>query len=245
MRQLTVVCLALFLSSGGRAVAQSASAANVVGATSAGAMMSVARVLSEQTWNPILDQKVQEAPAAASLGAAWKPADPRWKKARQALGARMTRIFDAYARSGEVTKYISAELGRIGPGPGVEGMVAALNGPARDAIVRTQAGSAFIVTVMTASPDGPAVGSPEWNGLLRGLRATFDERLGPSLPKDDGTHVAELQQLALSPAGQTLSRLWTFVISNATRQLNTAVNLMILDDRVAIDRDVAAAVAGR
>ena len=51
-------------------------------------MTAVARLVTEETWNPGPDKRVQESPAASGLGAAWKPADPRWQKRRGRGSAR-------------------------------------------------------------------------------------------------------------------------------------------------------------
>jgi len=211
--------------------------------TSASSMLAVARLITEETWNPILDRRIQDAPAARGLGDAWRPSDPRWQKARGALGARMTRILEAYARSDEIAGHVQSEVERIGAGPGLDAAVAALSGPAGAAVVREQARVTFIVTMMTATPNGPKIGSPEWNTRMGELAKTF-ERIGPSLPPDDGSHAAELKALNTGPAAAVLSRLWSFAIANATRQLTTALNLMLFDNQAAIDRAVASAVGG-
>ena len=127
------------------------------------------------------------------------------------------------------------------PNADLERAVAALQGAAGASIVRHQARQAYIVQHGTA-PNGPAIGSPEWNAILRDLGKEFDDRVGPKLPPDDGTHLADVEKLAATPAWGALSRVWTFGLSNATRQLNTALNLMLFDDREAIEHDIAAAV---
>ena len=50
------------------------------------------------------------------------------------------------------------------------------------------------------------------------------------------------ERLASGRVAKVLSRAWVFAIANATRQMNTALNLMIADDQTAIDRDVASAI---
>jgi len=95
---------------------------------------------------------------------------------------------------------------------------------------------------MTARPDGPKIGSPEWNRQLGDLGKQFDASVGATLPPEDGSHKPELEKLATGPIATPLSRIWMFAVSNAQRQLTTALNLMVFDDGAAIDRDVAAAI---
>lgn len=217
--------------------------AKVITVTSSRAMIAVAQGLTEATWNPILDKRVQQSPAAAVLGAAWTPSDARWKKARAALAARVTRLFDSYARSGEIDGFVEAEVGRMGVTSDLDRAIAALQGAASPSVVRLQARQAYIVQHETGNPaNRPAIGSPEWNKQLADFGKEFDDRVAPKLAPDDGSHVADAEKLAATPAWSALARVWTFAISNGTRQLNTALNLMMFDDKEAIERDIAAAI---
>jgi hypothetical protein len=247
MRQPLIICFALLMLSGTQGVAQRAAAppSGVIAAKFAAPMIAVGRSIIEERWNPILDRSVQNSPAAQGLGRAWSPSDPRWQKARKALGARMTRIIAAYATSGEVNKYIDADLVRIGPGPDLDATIAALHGPASDAIVRSESSTQFIVATMSETRNGPKIGSPEWLAQLAALTKKFNEELGSAMPKDDGTHAVELEKIASGPVHMLLQRVCGFAVSNVVRQLQTATNLMLVDDMDAINRDVADAVAGR
>jgi hypothetical protein len=226
--------------------AQKASAAATIVKTSAGPMFTVARLLMEDTWNPLLDRRIQGSPAAAPLGAAWKPSDTRWQQARAALGARMTRILTAYAGSNELKKHIEAEVGRIGEGADLETAVAAINAPMGAALIRQQAKKTYIVYAMSAGgplKPGPSIGSPEWLKQLNELDRQFDERAGTNVPTDDGTHKADVEKFyATRPLSEVLRRIWDFGVDNATRQLNTSLNLMLFDNQDAIEKDIAAAV---
>jgi hypothetical protein len=244
-RRLFLVCLALIVrpAPGAAQKTPAVAAATTIVKTSSAAMLAVAQAVVEDTWAPILDRRVQESPAANRLGAAWKPADPRWQNARVALGARMALVMDRYARSNEVAGHVAAEVGRIGPGPDLDATVAALTGPAGAALVRQEAKKEFIVNRMTARPDGPKIGSPDWNRQLGDLGKQFDASAGAKLPPDDGSHKAELEKLATGPVANTLSRIWMFAVSNAQRQMTTALNLMVFDDQAAIEHDVEAAIS--
>jgi hypothetical protein len=241
---LLLVCLAVMLPAAPARAQKTAptAAATVMTKTCAAAMLAVAQAMVEDTWTPLLDNRIQASPAAAALGADWKPSDPRWRKAREALGGRMALIFDRYARSNELAGHIATEIGRIGAGPDLDAAIAAVTGAAGPALVRHFAKREFIVLSMSDRPDGPKVGTPEWNTRLGDLGRRFDARVGAGLGTDDGSHAAEVEKLATGPAAALLSRLWMFGISNAQRQLNTALNLMVFDDQAAIDKAVAAAV---
>ena len=251
MRTSVLVCLALlFVQSTGTAQNAPPSAATAAAATfvstSAGAMFTVARLLTEDTWNPLFDKRIQEAPSARSLGAAWKPSDARWQKARAALGARAARLLAAYKGSTELQGHIETEVGRLGQSKDLDAAIAALKGPAGPAIVRQQAKMTYIVRALTAEgprANGPEPGSAEWNKQLADSGKQFDDRAGTDVPADDGTHKADLEKiLANRPVADVLRRVWDFGVSIATRQLKTGLNLMMFDDQAAIEKDIAAAI---
>jgi hypothetical protein len=226
--------------------AQKTPAAAAIVTTSAGPMFTVARLLVEDTWSPLLDKRIQESPAARQLGAAWKPSDMRWQQARAALAARMTHILTAYAGSNELTKHIEAEVGRIGQSHDLDTALAAIKAPAGAAIIRQQAKKTYIVHAMSAggpASSGPAIGSPEWNTQLKDMGRRFDDRAGTNVPADDGTHKAEVEKFyQTGPPSEVLRRIWDVGVDNATRQLNIALNLMVFDNQGAIEKDVAAAI---
>ena len=243
---LLVVCLTTFLPPMGPGVSQKTAApATVVESTSAAAMTAVARAITEEKWNPMLDERVQQSPAASALGAAWKPSDPRWQKARAALGARMTGLIESYTKSTQISGHIQTSAGRLPASADRDAMVAGLTGPVGPALIRQQAKTTFIVQSLSYNPKGPPVGSPEWTKQMADAGKWFDERVGPALPPDDGTHRAEMEKIFLSPVREQLRQVWDFVISNATRQFDTGMNLMLFDNQTMIERDIAKAVGGR
>jgi hypothetical protein len=211
-------------------------------------MLAVARMLVEDTWIPLLDQRIQQSPAARSLGAAWTPADARWQKARAALGARMARLFEAYAKSPEIAHTIGEEIGKIGASPNLDAAMAALKGPAGPAIVRQQAQTTYVVQASTAggpNRPGPEIGSAEWSAQLRDMRRRFAERAGSDIPADDPARKADVEKLfAARDVREVLRRVWDAGVSTGQRQMNTGLNLMVFDDQQAIERDVAAAIGG-
>lgn len=246
MRPFSVVCLVVLLASVVGEAQNTPPAAAAFVSTSAVPMFTVAKLLVEDTWNPLLDRRIQQSPAAQPLGAAWAPSDARWQKARAALGARMTKILTAYAAADELTGHVEAEVGRIGQSKDLDAVVAALKGPAGRAIVRQEAKKSYIVHAMSAggpAAKGPEIGSPEWNTQLNDLGKRFDERAGTNVPADDGSHKTDVEQFYASrPLAEVLRRVWDFGVDNATRQMGTALNLMIFDDEAAIEKDVAVAV---
>lgn len=237
------VCLMLVLCAapGHAQRTTTASAAAALDKTSSASVLAVARLIAEDTWNPLLDKRVQQSPAGRPFGAAWTSADPRWQKARAALGARMTKILTAYATSNQIGRAFHEEADRIGAGPDLDGAMAALGGPPANSVVRAQARQAYIVSTMTARPDGPAAGTPTWQARLKELGQQFDQRAGLDVPPNDPARAPDVEKLASGQAWRTLSRIWTFALSNATRQIDTAMNLMLFDDQADIERDIAAA----
>src|ERR1700674_3651486 len=83
-------------------------AAALVAATGEAPMLAVARLLTEEKWKPVLDRIIQGAPAAAPLGLRWAPANAPWQKARTSLGARVTKVLDAYPQSGDLVATLEA-----------------------------------------------------------------------------------------------------------------------------------------
>ena len=238
-----VACLVMSVALGAQK-APPAAAAFVT--TSSGSMFTVSRLLVEDTWIPLLDKRIQESPAARGLGASWQPSDPRWQKARAALGARMSKIFAAYQGSNELQNHIETEVGKIPAGKDLDAAVAAIKGPAGAAIIRQQAKRTYIVHAMTAdgpAAKGPAIGSPEWNTQMREMDKRFDVRAGSGVPADDPARKADVEKLfADRGVAEVLRRVWDFGVGNATRQLNTALNLMVFDDQDAIEKEIAAAI---
>jgi hypothetical protein len=243
-RSLFLVCLALVLRPlpGSAQKTPASAAASTIAKTSGPAMLAVAQAIVADTWNPLLDRRVQESPAAGRLGAAWKPSDPRWQKARESLARRMAQVMDRYAQSQEIAGHVAAEVGRVGAGPDLDAIVAALNGPLGPALVHEEAKKEFVVDMMSAKPDGPKIASPEWTRQLGELSKQFEARVGPKLAPADTAHTEEAQKLLSGSTGGTLTRIWMFVVSNAKRQMTTGLNLMVFDDQDAIERDIAAAI---
>jgi hypothetical protein len=244
-RTFLVVCLGLLISPAPGVAQKTPSAAATAVTTSAAPMFTVTRLLVEDTWNPLLDQRIQESQAGRGLGTAWKPSDARWQKARASLAARMTRLLTAYQGSHEIESRIEAEVGTIGQSKDLDDVIAALRGPAGAAIVRQQAKQTYMIHAMLAggpSPNGPAIGSPEWSAHLREMGTRFEERAGADVPADDGTHKADVEKLyAARPTADVLRRIWDAGVDNAIRQLDTAMNLMLFDNQDAIEKDIAGA----
>jgi len=206
-------------------------------------MMAVARLLAEDTWGAVLDDAVQQAAPAERGGTGWGPEDAAWKQARAALGARLSRTVDAYERSGDLARRLAGAYGNLSPSLDRKSLAAALDGPGGAAIVRHEALSAYVAQSMSASPGGPAPGQPEWMTRYRSLKERFDARIGTDVPPDDGAHTAEALAFLSSRSGAALGTLWTNVVGGAQTAIDGAMNLMLFDDRDAIAKDLANAVA--
>jgi hypothetical protein len=206
-------------------------------------MTAVARLTAEQMWSPRFDQIVQHAPSAAALGPRWSKDSAAWQKARAALGARLVTLLDAFERTKPLPRDLDTELARLFPGADAVALAAALEKPEGGALVRYQARNEFVVDMMAAVPNGPKPGEPEWQSQYAEWVKTFDARIGTVVPRDDGRYVNEAGAFMGTPLGRTFGRLWMSVLGKASVAITGAVNLMLFDDREAIARDIAAAVA--
>ena len=63
------------------------------------------------------------------------------------------------------------------------------------------------------------------------------------MPRDDGTHTAEVGQFLSSDDSRVFSNLWSSMLGKATGELEGAINLLLFDDREAIMRDIENAIA--
>jgi hypothetical protein len=220
------------------------SSANPLVAKMAGPMLAVTRLITERHLNLRIDQVVQSVPAAERLGNRWNPSNAAWQQARTVISGRIDRMFEMYQASGELEKTLEAELARVSQGSDADALAAALNGPAGGAILRNCAVIQFVSTIMAEDPNGPQAGERAWGDKMRELKKVFDERAGPAMPPDDGTHAADLSQYMAGAAHQVSMDLWNSVVGKATIQLDGAINSMIFDDRENIVREIEAAIAG-
>jgi hypothetical protein len=206
-------------------------------------MAAVVRLVTAEQWNPRLDEVVQRAPAAAPLGARWTPAAPAWQKARSDVGARMARLFEAFASGGDLPRALAAALDANVPGADAAALLAALQGPAGPSIVRFEASSQFVLQLMAGAPGGPAPGGADWMARYKELSRTFNERIGADVPAGDAARADEVMTFTRGPAGTKFRSVWMSVIGKATTAFDGAMNLMLFDDRDAIMRDIAQAAA--
>jgi hypothetical protein len=121
-------------------------------------------------------------------------------------------------------------------------LAAALNGPAGSAVVRQLALSQFIAVTMAENPDGPGPADPGWKEKLRALQTTFDQRLGTSMAEDDGGHRAAVDEF-FSAQSSDLWNMFFAVVSKATRELETGINLTVFDNSDAIQREIETVIA--
>ena len=88
---------------------------------------------------------------------------------------------------------------------------------------------------------GPPIGSPEWV-THQDMEQQFNDRAArtcrPTMARTGGGGEVLHPDLP-----EVLRRIWDFGVDNATRQINTALNLMMFDNQEAIEQDIAAAIA--
>ncbi len=204
------------------------------------AMDLVARSIVDENLRARIDDLVQRAPAAQRLGARWNSREPAFRSARSAITARIDRIGVAHAKSGDSARLLDGEVRRLGAS--ADSALAPLGGPAGPGILKQQALMQFSASVGVNDPNAPRPGDPAFLELIKTLRARFEARVAPLLPKDDGTHAAEVLAYFSGPNRQVLSGLWNTVVGKATAKLEGAINLMMFDERAALTKEIDAAI---
>jgi hypothetical protein len=205
-------------------------------------MLAVTTFAIEEQLNPRIDEFIQNAPPAQRLGSRWTPALPAWQQARTALTKRIAAISQLYEATGEMDRTFDAAAARHAPGAQADAIVSALEGPPGTAILRDNAVMEFVSAIMAADPNGPKPGERPWMDKLNALVKKFDDRLGSQMPRDKSRE-AEVSAFLSTPTGEALRNLWSSAVGKATTDITGAINLMMFDDRDAIMREIAAAVA--
>jgi hypothetical protein len=205
-------------------------------------MEALARLAADERLRERLDDVVQRSPAAASLGTRWTRDLPAWTTARAAVGKRLTLVTDAYVKTGELRKVLQSEVASLSADD-ADKLKAALDSPAGGLIIRQQAMLEFVTATMSGNPNGPSPGQPEWTKLVGGLRRRFESDIGPAMPADDPTQRPEADKFLGGPLEFPFQKLWMGVIGKAEVAIEGAMNLLLFDDRAAILKDIAAAVA--
>jgi len=203
--------------------------------------MAVARLLIEQKMSPRIDEAVQYAPPAAGLGNKWSPSSAAWQQARTSFSSRIERVLVAYEKSGDVARTLESEVAKLSP-ESQAALVAALNGPAGAEILRQLALAGFITGTLADDPGAPNPGEPAWREKMRELETVFAQRLGAMMPRDDGTHRADAEAY-FSTGASDASRICFAVISKATRELETGINLTMFDNSHVIQREIETVIA--
>lgn len=207
----------------------------------AGPMLAVARLIIVEKLNPLIDDLLQSAPGTEGLGSRWNPSSEMWQRARSSISTRIARIADYYEQSGQIVALLESRLAGLSPDD-LRTLQSALQGPESSALLRSNAAIVFISEVVSGDPSEPKVGSPAWSARATALGRVFEERIGPAMPRDERSNNAR-QDLS-GPADDNLRSLWYSVVGKAVVDLKGAINLMMFDDRDAIQREVEAVIAG-
>ena len=205
-------------------------------------MTTVTKLTVFEIWNPRFDDLVLRFPAAAPLGAKWNTEAPAWQKARSAVGSRLSRIVEAYATSGEVSRHLRTALAAELAGDRGEALLRALTGPDGPAILHYEGMSHFLLEVRSATPNAAQPGDPSWSKEIGALVRKFRDATSESLPRDQKREEAA-QKFSDEPLGRQFSGVWMTVISKGALAIDGAINLMVFDDREAIARDITQAIA--
>ena len=182
MRRLTVVLAAgivgLAFSSHARGLAAAPQDALVK--LLAPPMTAVARLIAVEAWSPKFDELVQNFSAAAPLGGRWNKSAPAWQKARSAVGARLTRLVEAYAASDDLTERLQAALAKNFPGDQADALLKVLTGPDGPTIIHFKAQTDFLVGAMQDLQLKP--GDEAWRTETNRLAKKFEEAIGSGIP---------------------------------------------------------------
>jgi len=217
--------------------------ARAVAATVKKPMLLVARLVTQEKLRPNIDEMLQNAPSAKALGAKWNASNPAWEKARSVITGRIDRIADLYGGSDDYTAMLQSEIARTAPGEQSAAMAKMLSSPAGPSILRSQGMIQFVSTVMADDPSGPKIGDPAWRDRMRALSTLFKDRAGAAFPPDDPARASEVQQYFGSPDAAAFRNLWNGVVGKIGVKLDGAINLVMFDDREAIQRELDAAIA--
>jgi len=194
-------------------------------------------------WSARFDQLLSEAGAVRHLGTDWSPRDPRWQQARHALLDRVSMVHTALVKQGKLDAIIAREYRRAFTPDDARNLAHLLAGPAGPAYLRQQGAMHFIVTNMASGRNAPKPGSPDWLKQMSELQNEFNA--GFKGPAPHAGDASSRDALARSPAAGKLGRAFTVSARSFETQVDGAVNLMLFDQRDAINRDIDKAIAAR
>jgi hypothetical protein len=235
--RVTVVLL-----SGMALVPHSANAAPQLTDLLAKPMLACMMLEADDTWQPRLDEFVQNAIVAQPLGAAWNADSAGWRQARAALGKRVARVTDAYRRSPLLHDHLEERLSsQFTPAETAE-LAALLAGPAGATILRQQIELLYVSDILSEEPD-LAPSDPRFQTRIKELRARFADKMAADVPADDPAHKDEATAFLKTPLRSKLHQTMSFVGQHAQTTLGTQIQLMLFDDQEAIGRELEAAVA--
>jgi hypothetical protein len=197
-------------------------------------MTVVVKLVAVESWGPNF-------PAAAPLGAKWNKSAPAWQKARSAVGARLTRLVDAYAASGDLTERLQAALVKNFPGDQADALLKVLTGPDGATIIHSEALIDFMVGATRESESKP--GDKAYAIETRRLALKFEEAIGSGIPRRDPAREQTAAKFRDDAMGTPFYLVWASVLGGAETAIRGGINLMLFDERAAIERDINQAIA--
>jgi len=226
-----------------RATAAAPDAYDALARQSRDYVIATTSMTATRTWSTRFDQLLSEAGAARRLGTDWSPRDPRWQQARHALLERVSTVHAALVKQGQLDAIIVREYRRAITPAEARNLSNLLAGPAGPAYLRQQGAMHFIVTNMTSGRNAPKPGSPEWLKQMSELQKEFNTGFKGPAPR--AADASSRDALAKSPAAGKLGRAFTMSARSFETQVDGAVNLLLFDQRDAINRDIDKAIATR
>ena len=202
-------------------------------------MMAVTRLLVNEQWSDRIEDVVRRAPSVVALGPKWPVSPEITAKTHAVIESRIALIADAYAKTTELTQALQSNLDRLYPGDAAKELHATLIGPMGPTAIRYEARSAFMVEGMPSGPGTPEIGSRDWLNVMKTFVKKFDDGIGRDVPAVELETAPGLIEFTKTKTGENFMLLWSAVVSKASTQITGAVNLMVFDDRAAINRDIA------
>jgi len=201
-------------------------------------LLASTRLSTAHTWSGRFDRLLASAGAARGLDARWNATDPRWQKARAGLLKRVADLHQALAAQGKLDSVMAEQLARVLKPDEARDLVQRLGEPVGLAFLRNQSASHFIVSALDTGPNAPRPGNPEWLRQMAELRKAFDAGFG--LPAPPAAATADMVAFGKLPAAVSFGRAFAASARSFDTAVNNAVNLMLFDERQAIDREIDA-----
>jgi len=205
-------------------------------------IVATTRLTVERLWADRFDRLIAQKGATLNLGKGWGPLDPRWQQARKGLLKRVATLHAAFIKQGEAERMLDQQLRRSLTTAEAQDLAQRLSGIAGPVYLRQQGAMHYIV----GGGGSLRPGTPEWLKQMGESQKEFNAGFSvptPTPQKIDAKAQQELAALSKLPAATKFGRAFTVSAQTIETKIGGAVNLMLFDQRAAIDKDINAALA--